>query len=135
MDIKSKIKEIISQEQYKITQKEKDSLLLPLLKERIKANIEFSPIIKKFYASLGKGLESFEELADIPPIPVSMFKKFELKTVPDEEISRTLHSSATTTGIPSKIFINKETTFNQAKALTTTLKNFLRGNTLDPSCR
>ena len=127
MDTASKIKEILSQQQYQITQKEKNSLLLALLRERIKANMEFSPILKKFYNTMGKNPDNYEKLADIPPIPVSMFKKFELKTVPDEEISRTLHSSATTTGIPSKIFINKETTFNQSKALTTTLKNFLGG--------
>lgn len=127
MDSRIKIKEIISQEQYKISPHEKEKLLLPLLIERIKENMRFSPIIKKFYLTLGKFPDRYEKLSDIPPLPVSMFKKFELKTCSDEKITRILHSSGTTKGIPSKIYINKDTSFRQSKALISILKNYLGG--------
>ncbi len=128
---KPNINEIISQEQYKITQKEKDKKLIPLLTERVKENVEFFPMLKEFYLTLGRNPDYYFSLSDIPPIPVSMFKKFDLKTCPDEEIFRILKSSATTTGIPSKIYVNKETSFRQSKALISTLKDFL-GNKRRP---
>ncbi|MFX0072194.1 MAG: iron-containing alcohol dehydrogenase [Candidatus Hermodarchaeota archaeon] len=124
---KPNINEIISQEQYKLTQKEKNKLLLPILIDQIKQNINFSPILKEFYLSMGRNPDYYFNLYDIPPIPVSMFKSFDLKTCPESEISRILKSSATTTGIPSKIFINKETAFRQSRALISILKNFLGG--------
>ena len=87
--------------------------------------MEFSPLLKKFYSTLGKKPDDYETIADIPPIPVKMFKQFDLKTCSDEEISRILTSSGTTTGVPSKIFINKETAFRQSRALISILKNYL----------
>ena len=59
MDSQSKIEEILSQEQYKLTQEKKNRLLLPLLSERIRLNIEFSPLLKKFYSTLGKNIDDY----------------------------------------------------------------------------
>ena len=73
MDTKSEIKEILSQEQYQLPQKEKNKLLLPLLTEEVKKSMEFSPILNKFYSTLGKSPDDYKDLIDIPPIPVSMF--------------------------------------------------------------
>ncbi len=125
--LKSNIDEFFANEQFTMNQKTKHKLLLPLIAERIREHIEFSPILREFYLSIGRNPDYYFSLSQIPPIPVSMFKKFDLKTCPDEEIFRILKSSATTTGIPSKIYINKETSFRQSKALISTLKNYLGG--------
>ncbi|MHA1794315.1 MAG: LuxE/PaaK family acyltransferase [Promethearchaeota archaeon] len=126
MDINLIIKELLSKNQFGTTQSEKNKLLLPIIKEEIRHAMEKSPNLKKFYETLGKrDPDQYSSLDEVPPIPVTMFKKFDLKTCDDEEIVRVLHSSATTTGIPSKIYINKETAFRQSKALITILKNYL----------
>ncbi|QEE15402.1 acyl-protein synthetase [Promethearchaeum syntrophicum] len=128
MDIKARIKDLIVQDQFKLLQSSKDKLLLPILKAQIINNMEFSPNLKKFYLTMGKNPDDYESVSEIPSIPVSMFKNFELKTCADEKIIRTLHSSGTTNSIPSKIYINKETSFRQTRALISTLKNFLGGS-------
>ncbi len=120
--------DVIAQEQFKILQVEKEKALLPILAQQVKDNIAFSPQLKKFYTSLGKDPSTYTGIADIPPIPVSMFKKFPLKTCPDDQVTRVLNSSATTSGIPSRIYINKETSFRQSKGLIAILKDFIGGS-------
>jgi len=56
-----------------------------------------------------------------------MFKKFALSAVPDEQVVRELHSSATTGQSPSRIFIDKTTAFRQARALVSILKDAIGG--------
>ena len=127
MDIKERVSELITQDQFKLSQAKKEEMLLPVLKSQILENMAFSPNLNKFYSTLGKDPNDYNSISEIPPIPVSMFKFFELKTCADEKIIRTLHSSGTTTSVPSKIYINKETSFRQTRALISTLKNFLGG--------
>jgi len=119
------VNDIIAQEQFQVLQIEKDKVLLPVLAQQVKDNMAFSPQLKKFYTTFGKDPSAYSSIADIPPIPVSMFKKFSLKTCPDDQVTRVLQSSATTSGIPSRIYINKETAFRQSRGLIAILKNFV----------
>lgn len=119
--------DLISQDQFKMPQADKERILLPVLARQVQEAMAFSPILRKFYTTLGIPPDKYTCIADIPPVPVSMFKKFELRTCPVDQVTRTLHSSATTSGIPSKIFINKETSFRQSKGLIAILKNFIGG--------
>lgn len=65
------------------------------------------------------------ELEDIPYIPVTIFKDYELKSVKEELIVRKLTSSATTSQSPSQIFIDKNTRQNQMRSLVWILTYFL----------
>lgn len=65
------------------------------------------------------------ELEDIPYIPVTIFKDYELKSVKEEFIVRKLTSSATTSQNPSQIFIDKNTRQNQMRSLVWILSYFL----------
>ncbi len=64
------------------------------------------------------------KLADIPYLPVSIFKTREFLSVPKEKITRTLFSSSTS-GVPSKILLDDITIKNQITALGKILKSFL----------
>ncbi len=119
--------DLISRAQFKVTQAEKEAILLPVLVAQLREAVAFSPALKKYYSSFHDDIATIAAIRDIPPIPVSMFKQFDLKTCPDDQVVRVLNSSATTTGRPSKIFINKETSFRQSKALVSILKDFVGG--------
>src|SRR5437016_5759768 len=60
---------------------------------------------------------AFESVADVPALPVSMFKQFELRSVPSDKVIRVLRSSGTTEQVPSRIFLDADTSRLQAKAL------------------
>lgn len=64
------------------------------------------------------------QLEDVPWLPVRLFKMLDLKSVRDEEVSRTLVSSGTTGAAVSRIFLNADTARSQTKALTRIFSHF-----------
>lgn len=57
------------------------------------------------------------DISDLPYLPVQLFKHNELLSVKKNKIVKILHSSGTSTGMPSKIFLDKENSNNQINAL------------------
>ncbi len=77
---------------------------------------------KKIVDIIGK--KSINELEDIPFIPVRLFKDYELKSISQENITKTMTSSGTTGQIVSKIFLDKETSDIQRKVLVKIVSDF-----------
>ena len=64
-------------------------------------------------------------LADIPYLPVHLFKLMDLMSVPKEEVVKVLTSSGTTGQQVSKIYLDKETAAKQTKILVEVMKPLL----------
>ena len=64
-------------------------------------------------------------LENLPFLPVRLFKIHDFKSVPDDQVIKTLTSSGTTSQAVSRIFLNKETSMNQTKALAIIMQSFL----------
>jgi phenylacetate-coenzyme A ligase PaaK-like adenylate-forming protein len=62
---------------------------------------------------------------EMPFLPVRLFKMFELFSVDKSEIIKTMTSSGTTGQAVSKIFLDRETSSNQTKALTKIVSSFI----------
>ena len=92
MDINLEIDKLIIGDQYNLNAKEKEKILLPILLEQIKKNKKTN--LKIFYNRLTQS-DNVKKLIDIPPLPVSLFKEYELRLVPKEEVVRILTSSGT----------------------------------------
>jgi hypothetical protein len=54
---------------------------------------------------------------DVPVLPVSLFKEFDLLSVDETAVARVLRSSGTTGQIPSRVYLDTETSRLQARAL------------------
>jgi len=119
------VESLVSGEQFRLLQPQKERLLLSLLKQQVIRSIETSQYMKHFYEAYGSRPENIQHTADITPLPVTMFKNFKLQTCPDEEVVRILKSSGTTTGVPSMIPIDKTTAMRQTRALVSILKSYL----------
>lgn len=124
MEIAEIIDELVLGEQFNLNQKEKEKLLLKTILSQLDSNME-NLNIKSMYEKLGVDINSIKTLEQVPYIPVNMFKSFDLRICTVEQIARVLHSSATTTGIPSKIYLDKKTSIRQIQGLISTLSNFL----------
>ena len=74
---------------------------------------EYKIIIK----SLNLNLSRLKKIEDLPMLPVRLFKKYELISVPKHKAIKQLVSSGTTGQELSKIFLNKKTSINQIKVL------------------
>jgi len=67
---------------------------------------------------------------DLPFLPVSLFKEFELRSIPKEDVFKTMTSSGTSGQAVSRIFLDRETAGNQQKALVKIVTSFLGGSRL-----
>lgn len=98
---------------------EADKLYMQALQEELQLHYDHNEAYRQFCNR--KGFDPHMPLTDmtqIPPVAVSVFKElgFSLASVPKEDIRLRLQSSATS-GTPSTIVVDKETSRRQAKAM------------------
>lgn len=71
------------------------------------------------------GSSEFSSIEEAPYLPIGLFKSHRLLSVPEEEVFTVLNSSGTTGQQLSKIYLDKPTAHNQARALAHILKSVL----------
>jgi hypothetical protein len=71
------------------------------------------------------GFEAAATPADVPHLPVSLFKTHELRSIPAEDVFKTLTSSGTTGQAPSRIFLDRAAAAAQTRTLSTTMQHWL----------
>ncbi|MBP1745002.1 MAG: acyl-protein synthetase [Firmicutes bacterium] len=118
------LESVIFADQFGKPQAEKEKILTAIIREQLEAN-EKNENIKKLYRSSGFRASELKRLEDATFIPVNMFKEFDLITCRKEDVARVLNSSATTTGKPSRIHLDRDTSVRQSQALVSTLKSYL----------
>jgi hypothetical protein len=122
------IESLLRGPQYETVQTDKEYFLVPLFRDLCRDMSENCPPYGRFLERLGTPIHNWQGLADIPPLPVTMFKHFELRAVPISQVVRELRSSSTTSSAPSRIFVDKTTAFRQARALAAVLKEHIGGS-------
>jgi hypothetical protein len=120
--VDARIDELIAGPLYSLTQRDKDEQLLSIMKPLCARIAAGCPEWARFVARSGPAIESWTHVDQIPPLPVSMFKRFELLAVARDQIQRELHSSSTTGDRPSRIFVDRRTAALQTRALAAVLK-------------
>ena len=111
------VSSLIDAPQYAMPFGEKQQRLLPLLESQVASCSEHIPAYRRYLEKSAWTSAGFAEYGEVPYLPVSVFKHFDLCAVPAAQVARVLQSSATTTGTPSKIYLDKATSFRQARAL------------------
>lgn len=109
------LNKILSKKIFAFDQKDKDSMLIAALREVTMHHFEEC----KPYQTLCKKKkfipETLSNIYDLPYLPTSIFKDTLLLSIPENAIFRTISSSATTSGRPSRIALDKETSQRQSK--------------------
>ncbi len=111
---------------YSLSQQEKDVLLKSALKESLEHHFSGSSEFQKICRKKGfvPPFDNFD-YSDIPYLPVGIFKNLRLASVSQDRIVRTLNSSATSSQIPSTVFIDDLTRKRQMKTLSWLISEFL----------
>lgn len=122
------VDDLIGGPQYAMPQAEKDAALVPILRALCRDMAARCPGYGRFLQHFGGDPDAWRTTADVPPLPVEMFKRFTLSAIPPEKVIRQLHSSSTTGQRPSRIVIDKTTAFRQARALVSILKSHIGGH-------
>ena len=110
---------------YSLDKNEKTAFLNKQLAALTKHHYENCPEYKKILDSLSFDVNNIKDYTKIPFLPVRLFKNYELKSVPKEDIVKTMTSSGTTGQQVSKIFLDKQTSSSQSKILTKIVSSFL----------
>ena len=118
------VEELIRLPPYSLPEHKKEDLLLPVIIEGVKRS-QYSRPMRNMFAKLGVDPSVICSLEDVPPLPVQMFKYFDLSTVPSAEVFRVLRSSGTTGQLQSMVPLDKVTSSNQTKALKVIMADFM----------
>lgn len=123
----SKIDELLARKPF-----EQDSgLFMEAMKESIHFHYENCGMYRKFCDKRGFRPEGRFGIEDIPFFPVSLFKTLRLVSVPEDEIVKDVSSSSTSSGIPSRIYLDSVTSKRQVRALNSIMSSFIGGERKD----
>lgn len=105
---------------------EAEDLFMQALQEECIFHYEHNEMYQRFCDRKGFDPRKPFVIEEIPPVSVSVFKElgFKLNSVPKEDLTLALQSSATS-GVPSTIVVDKETAKRQAKAMIKVIGDFI----------
>lgn len=119
-----KFEDLLEKEPFSLIEEEKESVLTERLVELTDYHQNNCKEYKDMLSSIDFDIEKVSDYTQIPFLPVRLFKELELKSVPKEEIVKTMTSSGTTGQAVSKIYLDRITSANQQKAMVKIVSDF-----------
>ncbi len=117
--------DLIQRPQYSVPQEEKEGVLLAELTHLGQLHRDRSREYARLMRVLFPESEHPHGLADLPYLPVGLFKEHLFSSVPESEIFRILESSGTTGQTPSRVVLDRETARLQTLALSRIMTSLL----------
>lgn len=117
--------EILEIAPYSLDKVNREIFLTKHLSELTRFHYENCSEYKKILDAENFDVKSIYSYYDIPFLPVRLFKEYDLKSTKQENILKTMTSSGTTGQQVSRIYLNKETSANQTKALTKIVSSYI----------
>jgi hypothetical protein len=114
---------LLAEPPYSLKQSEKETILLDGLNELTRHHYAKSPEYARILDAAWGGLKTYSNIADVPYLPVNLFKEMELKST--AEPAFVMRSSGTTGQRTSRIVIDNETARRQSEALIATFRPIL----------
>ncbi|MBW1793740.1 MAG: hypothetical protein JRJ38_04825 [Deltaproteobacteria bacterium] len=106
---------LLEHQPYELRRSDKEPLFLEAMKAVALHHYTNCKPYKTLCDKRGFDPEKFVRLSDLPYLPTSVFKDALLLSIPEKDLFREINSSATTTGRPSRIGLDKPTSLRQSK--------------------
>ena len=116
--------EILNIPPYSLSRDKKEKLLTERLVELTKLHQDNCPEYARILESINFDVDQVKSYKDLPFLPVRLFKELELRSVPKEEVVKTMTSSGTTGQVVSKIYLDRATSSNQQKTMVKIVSEF-----------
>ena len=110
---------------YALHRPAKHEALIPELNRLTRLHYAGCAEYRRLADVLHGGLREFDRCEDFPYLPVRLFKHYDLRSVPEADLIRTLTSSGTSGQAVSRIHLDKETATRQTRALTEITGSFI----------
>ena len=116
--------EILNISPYSLDVKCKEILLTERLVELTKHHQENCLEYRRMLDSIAFDIEKVRHYKELPFLPVRLFKEMDLRSVPQDEVVKTMTSSGTTGQVVSKIYLDRITSSNQQKTMVKIVSEF-----------
>ncbi|MDT3427994.1 phenylacetate-coenzyme A ligase PaaK-like adenylate-forming protein [Paenibacillus forsythiae] len=116
-----------SMDVYSMRQADKEMWLLKGMRKLTAWHQERCTEYARFLYGSRVSLDDVEQIEQLPYLPTSIFKRFELKSVADVDIPKlkSVQSSSTSSGVPSRIFVDESTSIRQKKSVQLIFDSYL----------
>ncbi len=118
---------LLNYEPFTFSQQKKNKIFMEEMRKAVMWHFQKSPEFKKMCKNRKFSPKGDYSIEEIPYFPASLFKNFSLRSVPEKLIVKRLYSSSTS-GKPSVILLDQETSKNQQISARKIISDFL-GNT------
>lgn len=119
------IADLLNASPYSIGKNEKQEILNSFLTKLSRHHYDNCPVYTKMMDGIGFNYDKEYNYTELPFLPVRLFKMLDLLSVGKEAIVKTMTSSGTTDQTVSRIYLDRETSANQTKALTKIVSSFI----------
>ena len=119
------LKSIINIPPFSLAKQEKDEFYADFLYELTKHHYANCDQYRRILNVLCFDPSIKHNTEDIPPIPVRLFKDYDLLSIEESQIIKTMTSSGTSGQSVSKIYLDRNTSTNQTKVLAKVLSSFI----------
>ena len=109
---------------YSLGKDEKGKILTERLVDLTEHHRENCPEYRAILEAMGYDGRKVRNYKDLPFLPVRLFKELSLKSVPQEEVVKTMTSSGTSGQAVSRIYLDRTTSANQQKAMVKVVSDF-----------
>jgi len=116
---------ILDLQPYSMAKDEKHDFLTSVLRELSVYHYNNCEAYRRITDGLGKRPDSISSYYDLPFLPVRLFKEYDLRSIDQKDIVKTMTSSGTTGQQVSKIYLDRETSSNQTKTLTRIVNSYI----------
>lgn len=110
---------------YSLEKTAKEQLLLGELKKLTELHRARCVEYANYLDAIGYTYDRAQMLAEIPFVPIRIFKELKMKSIPDETVFKIMMSSGTSGQKQSKIYLDKENAILQQKVLLRLLGDFV----------
>ncbi len=119
------IDEILEIPPYSLGREEKHKMLNERLHNLTLRHYENCEAYRRMMDARGLDINNLPDYEELPFLPVRLFKEFELRSCPKEDVVKTMTSSGTTGQQVSRIYLDRATSSAQQKCLTKIVSHFL----------
>lgn len=122
--------QLLKQSVFGVSQKEKEAALFPALQALTAHHKAACPAYRKMIDVAFPDHTNARRLADLPYLPVSLFKNRKLSSTPAQDVRVTIKSSGTTGAQKSQVQLDRATTQLSTQTLTAILRELVGGKRL-----
>ena len=119
--------DVLAYPPFSVEKQKKRELLTSALKELIHHHRNCCKEYDKMMTAISFSENDMTAMEQIPFLPVRLFKEFDLRSIADDAVFKTMTSSGTSGQQVSKIYLDRATAANQQKTLMQIVKSFTGG--------